>query len=435
MMQKTDENLDRLFPLYKMKNLCTVTSSKRIARSEYLDAGIPFYRSKEIILKSKGIEVNSEIHISKKRFNEIKEKFSVPSKGELLISAVGSIGFTYVVEDEEFYFKDGNLLWLKNLKEGLNSNFLKLTLDSDEMQRKIEDISAGSSQSALTIVKLNELELPIPEPIEQQKISDVISTVQEKIDLIDQKITQAQHLKIGLMQKLFSGGVGVQDEDNNWQNHTEFQNQFSSLTPKCWKSPKLQEVTSQSISYGIVQTGENIENGVPCVRVVDLSNDVLKPSMMITTSSKISNANTKSILKVGDILFALRGDIGKVIVVDETIAGCNLTRGLALIRPIAGINSKYLMWAIRCSYVREQILREVNGSALKEIPLKGLRGVEIPLPSQNEQNKIAEILSTMAEKLELLKQQKAETQQLKRGLMQKLLTGEWRVPSDENEAA
>lgn len=58
---------------------------------------------------------------------------------------------------------------------------------------------------------------------EQQKIAEVLSTVNKKIDLIDQKIAETEKLKTGLMQKLFSEGVGVQDENGDWQPHTEFQ--------------------------------------------------------------------------------------------------------------------------------------------------------------------------------------------------------------------
>ena len=78
--------------LKKLDNVCNITSSKRIFADEYTNTGIPFYRSKEVIERSKGLPISVELFISEERYNEIKEKFGVPKIGDILITAVGTIG-------------------------------------------------------------------------------------------------------------------------------------------------------------------------------------------------------------------------------------------------------------------------------------------------------------------------------------------------------
>ncbi|EJG2019033.1 restriction endonuclease subunit S [Vibrio parahaemolyticus] len=187
-------------------NILDIASSKRIKREEYVNEGVPFYRSKEIILKSKQLSFTPEIFISRERFDKLSEKFGSPQQGDILISAVGTIGAIYRVRDEEFYFKDGNLLWIRNIdKSGLSSEFLECYFRSYLCQEMLANLSAGSSQNALTIVKLSKLPLIIPTKDEQKMIVSIISSINEKIYLLKAQKSETQQLKKGLMQKLLTG--------------------------------------------------------------------------------------------------------------------------------------------------------------------------------------------------------------------------------------
>lgn len=395
----------------------------------YVESGIPLLRSQNIL--SGKLKLADVAFITQAQHDKMKGSKLKP--GDVLLNITGaSIGRCAVLPDN---FDEGNVnqhVCIIRTNDLLVPSYCGFFLNSAIGQKQIWSLQAGGNREGLNFQQIKSFSMIVPPREEQQKIAEVLSTVDQKIALIDQQIAETQKLKTGLMQKLFSEGVGVQDEEGNWQPHTEFYTSPNGTIPSSWTLKPLEMLTSQKISYGIVQTGENLDAGVPCVRVVDLAKGQLQPHFMIKTSSAISEANSKTQLKFGDILFALRGDIGKVICVDETLTNCNLTRGLALIRTSDNIDPDYLMWAIRSRNLRLQISKQVNGSALKEIPLKGLRGVKAPIPKLIEQEKIASILSTVENKLNLLKKQKAETQQLKKGLMQKLLTGEWRVPLDNH---
>ena len=110
---------------YRLEELCKIGSSKRIYLSEYTESGIPFYRGKEIIEKSNGKKISSQLFISLEKYEEIKSKFNVPKIGDILISAVGTLGKSWFVDEENFYFKDGNLIWLYDFNNEIINNRLK----------------------------------------------------------------------------------------------------------------------------------------------------------------------------------------------------------------------------------------------------------------------------------------------------------------------
>ena len=180
--------LESSFELVQLKDICEVTSSKRIYQDEYVSDGIPFYRTKEVSELDKGKTISLELFISKSRYEEIKKNFSVPQKGDILISAVGTIGVTWVIpDDREFYFKDGNLIWLKNLN-GVDPNYLKHILEI-YFSENVKDISGGAAYSALTIVRLKEIEIPLPALDIQQQIVAEIEGYQKIIDGAKQVVT------------------------------------------------------------------------------------------------------------------------------------------------------------------------------------------------------------------------------------------------------
>ncbi len=186
--------IDPSWEMVKLGDVCDIGSSKRIFQGEYVDNGIPFFRTKEIVELSNGNDITNELFISIKRYQEIKSKFDVPKKGDILISAVGTIGISWVVKDNrEFYFKDGNLIWIKS-SDVLNPSFLKYMLDIFVRDNK-NSLTNGVAYNALTIIKLKEVKIPIPSVDEQQgiirKIDDEISIIEQSkrlIRIFEQKI-------------------------------------------------------------------------------------------------------------------------------------------------------------------------------------------------------------------------------------------------------
>ena len=159
----------------KIGDCCEITSSKRIFFSEYVECGVPFYRSKEIIESSNGQEISEPLFISQEKYDEIKRNFGVPQPGDMLLTSVGTIGVPYIVkEDDYFYFKDGNLTWFRKFNNKLTSQYLYYWVRSAEGQGVLNNTTIGSSQKALTIASLKGLEIPCPPVDVQGRIVEIL---------------------------------------------------------------------------------------------------------------------------------------------------------------------------------------------------------------------------------------------------------------------
>ncbi len=169
-------------------SICNITSSKRIFAKEYTSSGIPFYRGKEIIEKHKGNHVSTELFISPERFYEIQKKFGAPQIGDILLTSVGTLGVSWLVDETDFYFKDGNLTWLRSGDRVL-SKYLYLWLNSPDAQRQIDAKCIGSTQKALTIETLNKFQIALPPLSVQKQICSVLYPILDKIEL-NQKINE-----------------------------------------------------------------------------------------------------------------------------------------------------------------------------------------------------------------------------------------------------
>ena len=185
----------------KLGEVADLTSSKRVHAQDYVDSGIPFYRGKEISELREHKQVSEVLYITEDKYEEMAKLYGSPQVGDLLITAVGTIGNTWVVDNVPFYFKDGNLIWLKNIK--CNPNYLDCVLSSDEGQKKIDASAIGSNQKALTMVKLNELKFMFPNDGEQVKISDCFRILDHLITLHQRKLEKLQKIKKSMLEKMF----------------------------------------------------------------------------------------------------------------------------------------------------------------------------------------------------------------------------------------
>lgn len=195
----------------KLGDVLEISSSKRIFLSDYVSEGIPFYRGKEIILKSKNEALNDRLFISKKKFREIKAKYDVPKEGDILLTAVGTLGYPYLVtkSDGEFYFKDGNLIWLKG-NEKISSSYLISSFKNEHFQTILNNIAIGSSQKALTIKSLKAIKHIVPILAIQEKYDEIAISIYNSIENLQ---NQNQHLKEArdiLLPRLMSGMIDVE---------------------------------------------------------------------------------------------------------------------------------------------------------------------------------------------------------------------------------
>jgi type I restriction enzyme S subunit len=194
----------------KLGQLLEVTSSKRIFLSDYVDEGIPFYRGKEIILKSRNEALNDLLYISNEKFEEIKIKYDLPKSGDILVTAVGTLGYPYLITESDgaFYFKDGNLIWLKKSKV-ISSTYLISCFKNENFQAHLLNTAIGSSQKALTISSLKDILILNPKIEIQLKFDDLIIPLLNSIENLQNQKRLLKEARDILLPRLMSGMIDV----------------------------------------------------------------------------------------------------------------------------------------------------------------------------------------------------------------------------------
>lgn len=197
-----------------VNDIADVTSSKRIFLSDYVSEGVPFYRGKEISIKSNNEEVSDILYITNIKFAEIKKRFGVPVVGDILITAVGTIGNIYLVNetDGDFYFKDGNLIWLRKFKSKELSFYFYYYSISDVFINSLNSITIGSSQEALTIASLKKITLFVPTQDLINKFYEMAYPIKTQINILQQQNTQLRQIRDRLLPRLISGKLEVKEK-------------------------------------------------------------------------------------------------------------------------------------------------------------------------------------------------------------------------------
>tara|TARA_A100000171_G_C2140531_1_gene155406 strand:- start:5507 stop:7213 length:1707 start_codon:yes stop_codon:yes gene_type:complete len=183
----------------RLGTVSQIGSSKRIYEADYVKQGVPFYRSKEIGDFSRGNKAKSKLFISNQKYLEISKKFGAPKQGDLLITSVGSIGNTWVADDREFYYKDGNITQI-NRSDYVDTFYTQLFIKSPTFMDEVLGKVSGTAYSALTIIKLKSLMFMLP-PLEEQKaIVQKVNALMGLCDALEQEVLQSQEHSEQLMQ-------------------------------------------------------------------------------------------------------------------------------------------------------------------------------------------------------------------------------------------
>ena len=169
----------------RLKQVFSVVSARRVHKADWKSSGIPFYRAREIAKLSETGSINNDLFISEEQYNAFKQSSGVPSKGDLMVTAVGTIGKVYVVREHDvFYYKDASVVCFEN-HHSLNPYFYKNIFSAPFVVTQIYANSTGSTVDTITIEKAEQYLIPLPPLAEQQRIVEQIKTLLGYVDIID----------------------------------------------------------------------------------------------------------------------------------------------------------------------------------------------------------------------------------------------------------
>lgn len=398
--------------LIELGEISNITSSKRIMLAEYVASGIPFYRSKEVIEKINGKEVKSEIHIPETTFRIIKNRFGSPEANQILMTAVGSLGQAYLIKESDlpFYFKDGNLLWLKNIDvKKVDINFLLAYFKSEYFKKEIDITTYGSSQKALTIENLNIFTIPIPPLPEQRAIASCLSIIDETITKIDQLIAQKELRKKWLMQQLLSGKKRLKGFGGEWK-EVKIGDVFEEIkeTNDGGDSHSIMTISSK---LGLISQQDKFD------RVI--AGDSLKKYTQLKIGDFAYNKGNSKTYPMGCV-YQL-----------EEYQSALVPFVYICFKPSDKISSLFYKQWFNAHGLDRQLQRIITsgarGDGLLNVNSDDFFKLKIPLPPKDEQTAIAQLLQSADKEIQLLKAKAEKLKEEKKGMMQQLLTGKKRL--------
>lgn len=246
--------------------------------------------------------------------------------------------------------------------------------------------SYKSTAASIRKPMLTDFPISIPSLSEQQRIVSILDTFTSSISNLKQQIEERRkqyEYERDLLLDL-EGKEGVEMK-------------------------KLEEVVSSdcSLSYGIVQPGDDVADGVPVVRPVDLISNYVKLDGLKKTERLISESYKRTILKGNEILFCVRGTTGIMGLATNELKGCNVTRGIVPISFDDEITKMFVYYQLKCFRLQKVIDEKTNGTALKQINIKDLRLLNLFFPPLSTQSRIVSILDTFEQSIANLEEQLA----------------------------
>jgi type I restriction enzyme S subunit len=297
------------------------------------------------------------------------------------------------------------------LKDGYSDVFFQNCFEQNMHGKQLQKhITSGARSNGLLNISKEHffgVEIPTPSPAEQQKVADCLGSLDELIAAQGRKVEALKAHKTGLMQQLFPR----EGETQPRLRFREFENDGD------WSAETLESMCAAKISYGIVQAGPHVPGGMPYIKSSDLNSE-LSERQLSRTSDAIAAKYRRSEVIPGDIVFSLRGNIGVSRIVPKSLSVANLTQGTARIR--ANGSAKFLLYALRHQPIQDKILATSKGSTFQEISLGALREIPMLQPKRDEQQRIADSLSSLDALITAASQTLDTLKTHKQGLMQRL---------------
>lgn len=157
------------------------------------------------------------------------------------------------------------------------------------------------------------------------------------------------------------------------------------------------------ITYGILKPGPDVADGVPYVRVADFPGDRLLLSGIRRTSREIATQYRRSSLRGGDVLLSIRGTVGRVCTVPESLSGANITQDTARITPHPLMSGAYVQVYLRSPSIQGRLRQATRGVAVRGVNIGDVRVLQVPVPPRPEQDEIVrrmEALFALADTVE-----------------------------------
>lgn len=410
-----------LIPLYELRNKTDRYSftggpfGSDLKSEHYTSGGVKVIQLQDI---GEGQFLNkSQIYVTEEKANDLISCNIYPN--DIILAKMAPVARCCKIPSsaERFVMCSDGIRLAVDTKR-FDNEFIFQALNSKQFRDTAESQSTGTTRARIGLSDLKGIPIPVPKDIkEQKKIAEILSTVDDKIEVIGEQIEQTQELKKSLMQRLLTKGIG----------HTQFKDSPLGQIPESWEVVRVNEV----VEINPAKPKELLDSDmVSFVGMADTSEDAKLMNHHPKQFSEVSKGFTS--FKDGDVLVAKITpcfENGKGALVTDLVNGFGFgSTEFHVLRAKENILNRLIYYHTVSYSFRETGKSNMTGSAgQKRVGKDFIASYQIALPPLHEQEKIVNILTTVDDKLEILQDKKAQYQELKKGLMQQLLTGKLRV--------
>lgn len=372
--------------------------------------GNPFVNLEDIFenrsLKSKNFNL---VKVSEKELKEYDLK-----KGDVLFvrSSVKpeGVGLTSVLLENLVNTVYSGFIIRFRSNEKLNLLFKQFCFSTFPIRKQILAKCSTSANTNINQESLKKITINIPNLNEQMKIADFLSTIDSKIELMEKKYNCLIKTRKYFLNSLFCYNENIP------------QLRFVDFNTTPFKKVKIEDIFSK-VRNGFVGTATPyyVEKGIPYLQSNNVRRNKIDKTNMIFINHEFHNKHEKSILKENDIVMVQSGHAGECAVIPKSLEGSNC-HALIVMTPkdLKTINSTYCAYYLNSSIGIKQIFPLITGNTIKHILASELKKMTINIPSSEEQNKIADFLSTIDRKIELMEKEIKYNKKFKETLLNKM---------------
>jgi type I restriction enzyme S subunit len=331
----------------------------------------------------------------------------------IVVGRKGTIGAVSLIELD--FWPIDTTYYIRMLNKEISLKWLFFALVKLNLPKlSMSDVVPGLKREL--VYNLKALLPPLPE---QKKIAEILSTMDKAIEKVDEAIEKTQRLKKGLMQELLTKGIG----------HKEFKDTEIGRIPKEWDIVRISDIANVKGGKRVPKGQKlvNFRTPYPYVRVLDFKNmgvDVSNVQFLLQETHKSIKQYT---ISSNDVYISIAGTVGIVGLIPSELDNANLTENAAKLCNLRNITKEFLAYFLTSNIGQNQISIYLGKAQQPKLALFRIEKIRVSLPPIPEQHKIAEILSSVDERLKLLRTRKGRLGKIKKGLMNDLLTGRKRI--------
>ncbi len=372
---------------------------------DYVNTGIPFVMANNVI--NGKVDLLNCNFIRESQASKLRKGFSIA--GDVLLTHKGTIGNTAIVPkiktDYIMLTPQVTYYRVKN-HEKIYNKFIRSYFDSAKFKQKLNEMSGGGTRAYIGIVKQQKLPFVLPGIEEQKAIATALSDIDDLTSSLEKLIYKKKLIKQGAMQKLLTGKKRLDGFDGKWniKKIMDVSTTFSGGTP----------LTSVSRYYG---------GNIKWITSTDLNKPRIKSVIGRITEEGLKNSSSKMIKK-GTLLLALYGATAGITSISQIDAAIN--QAVLAINTSDEISNEFLFYWLTLK--KDWIIKTFTQGGQPNLSGDIIKNIEVDFPQDySEQIAIAKILSDMDSEIEKLQLKLNKYKNIKRGMMEELLTGKRRL--------